>query len=183
MKIQKLVAMAMLTALSVVLVALVHFPLFPAAAFLEYDPADIPVLIATLLFGPVSGLVITVIEALIQGVTVSAAGQVYGIVMHIIATGTYVLTTGLIAKFSKGKYKVPAALLCGALMMGVVMSFANILITPFYMNLPMEAVRDMILPVILPFNLLKAGINGAVTLAIYLPVSKALKRSLPQIVQ
>ncbi len=34
--------MAMLVAVSVVLVYLVHFPIFPAAPFLEYDPADIP---------------------------------------------------------------------------------------------------------------------------------------------
>ena len=43
--IRKLTVMAMLVAVSVILVYLLHFPLFPAAAFLEYDPADIPILI------------------------------------------------------------------------------------------------------------------------------------------
>lgn len=42
---RQLVVMAMLTAISVVFVSLIHFPIFPAAAFLEYDPADIPILI------------------------------------------------------------------------------------------------------------------------------------------
>lgn len=32
----------MLAALSIVLVYVIHFPIFPAASFLEYDPADIP---------------------------------------------------------------------------------------------------------------------------------------------
>ncbi len=38
---RQLVSMAMLGAISIVLVAVIHFPLIPAAAFLEYDPADI----------------------------------------------------------------------------------------------------------------------------------------------
>lgn len=42
---RQLVSMAMLGAISIVLVAVIHFPLIPAAAFLEYDPADIPILI------------------------------------------------------------------------------------------------------------------------------------------
>ena len=46
-KVRKLVTMAMLAALSIVLVYVIHFPIFPAASFLEYDPADIPILIGT----------------------------------------------------------------------------------------------------------------------------------------
>ena len=49
---RKLTTLAMLAALAIVLVALIHFPLVPAAPFLEYDPADIPIFIGTFLFGP-----------------------------------------------------------------------------------------------------------------------------------
>lgn len=49
---RQLVSMAMLGAISIVLVSVVHFPLIPAAAFLEYDPADIPILIGTFAYGP-----------------------------------------------------------------------------------------------------------------------------------
>ena len=42
----RLVKMGAMVALSVALVYLIHFPIFPAVAFLEYDPGDIPVLIA-----------------------------------------------------------------------------------------------------------------------------------------
>ena len=57
----RLAKMAMLVAISIVLVALVHFPIFPAVAFLEYDPADIPILIGTFAFGPVAGILLTVV--------------------------------------------------------------------------------------------------------------------------
>ncbi len=39
---RKLTTMAILTALSVCFVALIHFPIFPAVAFLEYDPRIFP---------------------------------------------------------------------------------------------------------------------------------------------
>ena len=41
-RIKKLAVMAMLVALSIVLVWLIHFPIFAVVPFLEYDPADIP---------------------------------------------------------------------------------------------------------------------------------------------
>ena len=36
---KKLTTMAMLAALSIVLISIVHFPLFPSAPWMEYDPA------------------------------------------------------------------------------------------------------------------------------------------------
>lgn len=39
---RKLTTLAMLAALAIVLVALIHFPLVPAAPFLEYDPRTSP---------------------------------------------------------------------------------------------------------------------------------------------
>jgi riboflavin transporter FmnP len=50
--IRKLAVLAMLVAIGVVLCFLIHVPLIPAASFLEYDPADIPILIGTFAFGP-----------------------------------------------------------------------------------------------------------------------------------
>ena len=55
---RQLVSMAMLGAISIVLVAVIHFPLIPAAAFLEYDPADIPILICAFAYGPLAGLLL-----------------------------------------------------------------------------------------------------------------------------
>lgn len=71
--VRKLTALGMLGAISLILVATVHFPIIPAAPFLEYDPADVPILIGTFAFGPVAGFLLTVVVSIIQGMTVSAA--------------------------------------------------------------------------------------------------------------
>lgn len=170
----KLAKMAMLVAISLLLVN-IHFPIFPPIAFMEYDPADIPILIGTFAFGPAAGILITVVTALLQGFTVSAASGLYGILMHIIATGTYVLVAGFIYKFHKGKKSAVIALIAGTLAMTAIMVPANLTITPYFMGVPVDAVTAL-LPFIIAFNLIKAGVNGLITFLVYKRVSKFLQR-------
>ena len=63
MNTKKLITMAMFIAISIVLVALIHFPIFPAVSFLEYDPADISILIGTFAFGPLAGCILTIVTS------------------------------------------------------------------------------------------------------------------------
>lgn len=44
-----------------------------------------------------------IVVAVVQGLTVSAASGVYGIIMHIIATGTFVLVAGFLYQKHKTK--------------------------------------------------------------------------------
>lgn len=174
MKTKTITQMAVLAALSILLVALIHFPLFPAASFLEYDPADIPILIGGFMFGPGLGLVLTAIVSILQGVTVSSASGIIGILMHFVATGSYVLVSATIYKKWHTIKGAVAALIFGSLAMTVMMVLWNLIMTPIFMGTPVSTVLGMIVPIIIPFNLLKACINGCVTFLVYKPLSKAL---------
>ena len=68
-------------------------------------------------------------------------------------------------------------LVMGVIAMTVLMCGMNLLLTPLYTGMPVSAVAAMIVPVILPFNLLKAGINALVTFLLFLPLRKALARA------
>ena len=68
--IDRMVKLGLLTALSILLVYLIHFPIFPSASYLEYDMADVPILIGTFLFGPLWGLLLTFAVSLLQWVLV-----------------------------------------------------------------------------------------------------------------
>ncbi len=164
---KRLVNMGVLIALSVVLVYLIRFPLFPAAPFLEYDPADIPIIFAAFAFGPLAGFVVTVIASIIQGITVSSASGVIGIVMHILATGSFVIVAGNIYKYHKTRKGAIIALIFGVLTMTVTMVIWNIIFTPIFLGAPLEAVLGMLVPIIIPFNLIKASVNGFITLLVY----------------
>ena len=162
-KLGRLAKLGLLAALSIVLVFFIHFPIFPTAKFLEYDPADIPIMIATFAFGPWYGLMTTIVVAVVQGLTVSAASGVYGI---------FVLVAGFLYQKHKTKKGALIALLCGVVAWGLIMMPANLIITPIFTGMPVEAIRGILLPIILPFNLIKA----VVTFLVYKSVSPLLHR-------
>lgn len=181
-RIKKLAVMAMLVALSIVLVSLVHFPIFAPVAFLEYDPADIPILIGTFAYGPLAGIVLTVVASLIQGFTVSAQSGVMGIAMHIFATSTLVLVAGTIYKIRHTRSGAVIALAAGVLAMTAAMMVFNHFITPYFITpdwsdaaavaASRAYVDTLLVPFIAPFNLIKAGANSVVTFLVYKVVSR-----------
>ena len=172
---KQMVGMAMLAAVSIVFVSIIHFPLFPAAAFLEYDPADIPILIGAFAYGPGAGFLLAVVVSCIQGATVSAGSGVIGIVMHIAATGSCALICGSIYQKTKTKKGAAAALALGAFTMTAAMVLMNLILTPLFMGAPIETVMKMLVPVIIPFNLLKSAINCLITFLLYQSISHILR--------
>lgn len=176
---KKMAVMAMLAAVSVLLV-LIHIP-FPPAPFLEYDPADIPILIGTFAYGPAAGIIITVVVSIIQGFTLSASSGIIGIVMHILATGSFALVAGLIYQRKKTRKSAILALGLGVITMTVMMALMNLIFTPIFMGTPVETVAGMLLPIIIPFNLMKASINAVATLLLYKAVSRFIKEERPEI--
>lgn len=173
-KTARLSKMAMLAAISLALVLVVRIP-FPPAPFLVYDPADIPIIISGFAFGPLSGITITVVVSFIQAFALAGDG-IIGFFMHVVATGSYVLVAGLIYKGHKTKKMAVVALIAGTLTMTVTMLGWNLIITPIYMGVPVEAVIAMIIPIFLPFNLLKAGVNSVVAFLVYKPIARFLHR-------
>ena len=173
--VKKISTMAMFTAISLILMYVIRFPIFPPAAFLEYDPADIPILICTLMFGTVPGLIVTLLVCLIQGFTVSAQSGVIGIVMHLIATGSMVLIVGLINRKNTVSIRNYIAVFLGSLAMIAVMIPLNLILTPIFMGVPVEAVKALILPAIVPFNAIKAGLNSLIAVIVFTVLKFALK--------
>lgn len=170
----RMVKMAMLVAISMVLVAVIHIP-FPPAPFLVYDPADIPIFIGTFAFGPGVGLLITLVACLFQSLMFGSGGPI-GFTMHLFATGGFVLVAGLLYRRRKTRKNAVLALIAGVLTMTVTMVIWNVIFTPIFMGTSVKEVLPMLLPIIVPFNLLKAGINSLVTFLTYKSIAKYLHR-------
>lgn len=167
MKTNKIVKMAMLCALSIIFMLLIRFPLIPSAPFLEYEPADVPILIGTFLYGPISGLVITVIVSIIQSITVSAASGWIGLIMHIISTGAFVAVAGLIYKKFHTFLGAIIAAVCGCLCRTLIAIPLNLIFTVKFLGVPYDVVKGMIPTAIIPFNIVKSGINSIIGLIVY----------------
>lgn len=172
---KNLTVMGVLAALSVILIYVIRFPIIPAAPFLEYEPGDIPLYMIAFLFGPVSGLIVTIVVSILQGITVSAGSGIVGIIMHIFATGSFVLVAGNIYRLKRNRVQVIIALLAGIVVMVVTMCLWNILFTPYFMGVSRDVVMQMLVPAIIPFNLIKAGINSIFTFLLYETVVGIMK--------
>ncbi|MDR0840163.1 MAG: ECF transporter S component [Christensenellaceae bacterium] len=170
-----LARMAALCAISLVLMYLVRFPLFPAAPYLEYDMADVPILIGAFIYGPGAGLLLTAIVSLLQWLLVSPQSGWVGALMHLCATGGFVLVAGFLYKARHTRPGAIVSLLLGTLTMAALMVPLNLWLTVRYNGAPAQVVQAMIGPVILPFNLIKGCINSLVTFIVYKRAGKALR--------
>ncbi len=143
--------------------------------FLSYDPKDAVVAISGFIFGPVTAVIITVLVSLIEMLTVSGTGF-YGLLMNIVSTCSFVVPAAIIYKYRRTRGGVLLGLGSGIVLMTLMMMLWNYLITPFYMGVDRSVVGGMMMTVFMPFNLAKSGINAALTLLLYKPVVRALRR-------
>lgn len=171
----KMVKLAVLSAVSLLLMFAIRFPIIPAAPFLEYEPGDLPILIATFLYGPVAGFTITVVVSTIQAFTVSAGSGWIGAVMHIISTGTMVIIAGNIYNRKRTFVGAIIALIAGTGAMVLMMIPLNLFFTTLFLGVPIEVVREMIVPIIIPFNLFKGIANSTLTVIVYKSVARILR--------
>ena len=115
--------------------------------------------------GPMTSCIVSVIVASIEMITVSDTG-ILGCIMNIIQTLSFACTAAVIYKKRHTLSGAVLGLGAGCLAMIVVMLMWNYLVTPLYMGYPREAVAELLIPVFLPFNLLKE-LNASVTFLLY----------------
>ena len=146
------------------------------AGFLTFDLKDVVIAIGGFIFGPLNALAISLVVSLIEMVTVSGTGPV-GLLMNVLATISFVCPAAFLYKRRHQVSSAVFGLVLGGLLMTGVMLLWNYLITPLYLNLPREKVAEMLIPAFLPFNLIKALMNGALTMLLYKPVVMALRKA------
>ncbi len=175
MKSDRLVKMAMMAAVACVL-GFIRFPLIPAVSFLTYDLADIPIIITTFAFGPAAGMLALTVVSAIQAFLLGG-DSVYGFIMHMIASGAFLMIAGCIYRKHKTKKIAIASMAAATIAMTIVMGFANYFVTPFYYGgEAMRATVVSLMPLILLFNVIKGVLNSAVTFVIYKRISAFLHK-------
>lgn len=171
-RLRRLCVMAVLCAMAFAAVAVIRIPV---VSFLKYEPKDVLLVIGGFLFGPLAGGLMATAVAFIE-LSISDTG-IIGALMNAISSCLYVCTAAVIYSRRKTLTGAITGLICGSLAATVGMLLWNYLITPLYLELPRQAVVDMLLPVFLPFNLFKTALNSTLTLLIYKQVVSVLRAS------
>lgn len=169
-RVKRLTVIALFCAMSFI-VSLI-FPI--KVSFLTLDFKDTVSAICGMFFGPVAGLFCAVVVPCIE-FTFSDTGA-YGLIMNLLSSIAFVGVSSLIYKYKRSIVGAVVALLSGAMATVAVMMIANLYITPFYMGVTQEKVISLIPTLILPFNAIKTLLNASVTMLIYKPISRLLKK-------
>lgn len=173
--VKKLATLAMITCLAYV-VMLVSKLMPSVYGFLDFDFKDVVICIGGFIYGPVSAAAVALVVAFIEMVTISTTGP-WGFLMNFLATASFCCTACFIYKKHHTMKGAVIGLVTGVICLVVVMLLWNYLVTPIYQSMPREAIADLLLPVFLPFNAVKGGMNLAATLLLYKPVVTALRRA------
>ena len=167
---RELVTIAIFAAMTMVL-SFIQIPLFPPAPWLMYDPSGIIPLITALLFGPAAGVTVGIVGWLPR-----LFFDPLGTLITVIIIAVMSLITGLIYRMHKTFAGAMVGMVIGAIVYLVLALALNLLITPLYAQVSIPEVAAMIVPILLPFNLIKVGLNVLITALLYKPVSNLIKR-------
>jgi len=150
---------------------------FPTVAgFLSFDLKDVVIVIGGFMLGPLTAAMIAFLVSLVEMVTVSTTGPI-GLLMNVLASCSFACVAAVVYRKRRSMRGAIVGLVLGVLCMTAVMLLWNWLITPLYMKVDRSMVVGMLVPVFLPFNLVKGGINATLALLLYKPIVTALRKA------
>ena len=188
-KVRVLTGTAMLGAVAAVLMYL-EFPIPIMPAFVKLDVSELPALIASFAYGPVSGILVCLIKNLIKlpSTSTAAVGELFNFVMGALFVGV----AGLIYKRNKTRKGAIVGALLGALVMAVIsVPYNYFIVYPAYVvmyHLPLDAIIGMyqainpnvngllacLLVFNLPFTFVKGALDAVLCFLVYKPLSPSL---------
>lgn len=191
-KIRKMVQIAMLSAVSVILM-LFEIPLFFAPSFYKIDLSEVPVLIGAFAMGPLAGVLIELVKIALNLVITGSLTAGVGEFANFLIGCAFVVPSAIIYKKNKSKKGAVTGMIAGTLVMTVVGGFLNaFILLPVYataFGMPINALVEMgaavnhlitnlttfVLFAVVPFNLLKGLIVSLVVALLYKKISVILK--------
>ena len=192
-KVNKTVIMAMLSAIAVILMYF-DFPIpFIAPGFYKIDFSEIPVLIGSFMLGPCAGVIIEAVKVILhfcmKGTTTAFVGDFANFILGCM----YVVPAAIIYHTKKTRKMAMLSLIAG----GVILVIAGMLLNAWYLlpkyselyGIPLDVLIAMgtkvnasitdvfsfVALAVAPFNIIKALIDGIVTVILYKYLSHQLK--------
>lgn len=167
---RQLVTMALMCAIAALL-SFIEFPLLPGVTWLKFDASNMPAMVAGFAYGPAGGIAVGIVTAIIHGLLMA---DFTGALMNIMVVVCFVLPAALIYKkmhtFTGAIIGLVFSIIAGVI--GAIIG--NLLLTPSWLGVPFDAVVALIIPVLIPFNIIKGLINAVLTFIIYKSISNII---------
>ncbi|MFC5603229.1 ECF transporter S component [Sporosarcina koreensis] len=178
-KLRRMILIAILGSISTVLMQL-NFPLPALPAFLKIDFSEIPAVLAIMTMGPVAGIAVELLKNVLHWfLSGSPTGVPVGEIANFATGILFIMPIYFIFKKVQNTKGLTAGIIAGTVSMAVGMSALNYFVfLPMYvyfMNMPAytgDAMFNVIVLGILPFNLIKGIMLMVISLLLYKSMSK-----------
>ena len=167
---KQLVTMALMCAIAILL-SFIEFPIFPAASFLKLDISFVPSAVMGFAFGPGPGVLVGVACAVAHGII---SGNWVGCIMNIIACCAFVIPAAIIYKRNHTFKGAMVGLVVAIVCLVIAAIIANLIIDPAFYGIPFDVVAGLIVPAILPFNIIKGVVISLLTGIVYKSISNLI---------
>lgn len=164
---------AFFSALGVALLYL-EFPLLPATPWLEMNFSDVPTLLASFMYGPITGAAVNIVKILVKLLISGTSTNLVGPLSNLISGTVYAVVAGVIYKIRRNKKGAVLSLLVSSLVFCGAMWLCNqFILLPVY-GMTEHSVMMPALWWTLLFNVIKTAATCVITFLLYKPLSRAL---------
>jgi len=174
---KQLVTMALMCAIAILL-SFVEFPIMPAASFLKLDIALVPSAVVGFAFGAGPGVLVGIVSAVAHG---AITGNWVGCLMNIIVACAFVIPASAIYKRNRTFKGAIIGLVVSTVCLVVAAIVANLVVDPIFYGMPFDAVAALIVPAILPFNIIKGVVVSILTALVYKSISNLITPAKDQV--
>ncbi|MFA9377706.1 MAG: ECF transporter S component [Lachnotalea sp.] len=191
-KLRQMVQIAMLSAVSVILM-MFEIPLFFAPSFYKIDFSEVPVLIGAFAMGPLAGVVIELVKIILKFIMSGSITAGVGELANFLVGCAFVIPSGIIYRRNKTKKGAVIGMILGTISMAIVGGALNaFVLLPTYakaFGMPIDALVEMgstvnhlitnmttfVLFAVVPFNLFKGVFVSIIVALIYKKIRPILK--------
>lgn len=152
----------------------ISISLIPGYTWLTYDPSGIICMIAGFAFGPSAAAIVSVL-CWVPHIFTGMSG-ILGALVAVVVSLSMSIPGALIYNRDRTRRGALIGIVVSSVITLVAAIGCNLLITPIYTGWSEAQVLKIIVPALLPFNVVKLIINGAVTFLVYKPISNLLNR-------
>ncbi|SJZ44330.1 Riboflavin transporter FmnP [Pilibacter termitis] len=183
---KRIVFIAILSAISVLLMQFLQLPLWFTGDFMKIDLSIIPILIGLFILGLPSAMAILILRSVLKLLIFNeGVGTMIGLPMNIIAMGIFVIAIWFLLKneeyFSMKRFILGGFL--GTVLLTIAMAILNyVYAIPMYevfANFSLSKIgmtlKDWIIGMVLPFNLIQGVLLTFVTSIVMIPLNKVVR--------
>lgn len=167
---KQLVTMALMCALGA-LFMYVQLPILPSAPFLTYDPSLVPAMVCGFAYSHGAGTAVAAMAIVIHALT---TGDWVGALMNLVATLGYILPAAIVYQKMHTYKGAVIGLALGVIAATALSMVANLTIGVWFWYGSVDVIAPLMIPAVLPFNLIKTVLNSVLTLAVYKAVSNLI---------